>query len=106
MRLEIIPWSGRKRPTATDLRERLEADAYEPLQWHDPPGASYEPHAHDCDEVLWVVDGRITFGIEGRDFALGPGDRLMLPKRTVHTARAGAAGATYWIGERREGAPG
>ena len=29
-----------------------------------------------------------------------PGDRLMLPQGTVHTAIAGPQGATYLIGER------
>ena len=31
---------------------------------------------------------------------LAPGDRLMLPRGTVHTATAGPRGATYLIGER------
>ncbi|MGH7821842.1 MAG: cupin domain-containing protein, partial [Candidatus Binatia bacterium] len=102
MRLEVIPWSGKKPPNEREVRERLEAEGYETFQWHDPPEVTYEPHAHDRDEVLWVVIGRITFGIGGEDWTLGPGDRLMLPKGTVHTARTGAEGAMYWIGERHD----
>ena len=67
----------------------------------DGLGAGYEQHTHEQDESLWVVAGEITFGAEGRELRLGAGDRLMLPAGTVHTAHAGADGATYLVGERR-----
>jgi quercetin dioxygenase-like cupin family protein len=48
-----------------------------------------------------VIEGEIVFGADGRDYRLGPGDRLMLPAGTVHAAHAGDVGARYLIGERR-----
>ena len=101
MRLERIPWNGPAAPTEKTLAARLVADGFESFLWIDPPDADYSPHAHDHDESLWVIDGEITFGAEGQELRLGPGDRLMLPKGTVHTARAGREGARYLIGERR-----
>ena len=83
-------------------RRALAADGFESFLWIDPPDADYSPHAHDHDESLWVIDGEITFGAEGQELRLGPGDRLMLPKGTIHTARAGREGARYLIGERRD----
>ncbi|MDX2167781.1 MAG: cupin domain-containing protein [Deltaproteobacteria bacterium] len=82
------------------LRARLEAEGFSVWQWSDAPGATYTPHSHDHDESIWIVAGEITFGALGRELHLAAGDRLMLPEGTVHTARAGAAGATYLIGER------
>jgi len=102
MQLEKIPWRGAGPVDAAAQRRQLEAEGFEVWSWTDAPGADYAPHTHDHDESLWVVAGEITFGAEGRDLQLAPGDRLMLPRGTVHTARAGAAGATYLIGERRE----
>ena len=101
MHLERIAWSEAGAPTEPMLRERLKADGFEPWAWRDAPGASYEAHSHDHDESLWVVAGEITFGAGGAEYRLGPGDRLMLPRGTVHTARAGSRGAHYLIGERR-----
>lgn len=101
MQLEKIPWSGAPAVDAAALRRQLEAEGFEVWSWTDPPGADYQPHSHDHDESLWLVAGEIRFGAAGREFRLGPGDRLMLPEGTVHTARAGAAGATYLIGEKR-----
>jgi len=101
MRLERIAWNDPEAPTERTLAARLAADGFESFLWIDPPDADYSPHAHDHDESLWVIDGEITFGAEGQELRLGPGDRLMLPKGTIHTARAGREGARYLIGERR-----
>jgi quercetin dioxygenase-like cupin family protein len=101
MRLARIPWAEGGTPSADVLRGRLGDEGFEVFEWVDAPGADYAPHAHDRDESLWVVDGEITFGVAGAEYCLGPGDRLMLPHGTVHTARAGASGARYLIGERR-----
>jgi len=101
VKLERIPWTDTAPPTEAALRQRLQADGFETFSWRDPPNADYTAHSHDHDESLWVVDGEITFGAEGMALRLGPGDRLMLPAGTIHTADAGTAGATYLIGQRR-----
>ena len=100
MRLERIPWPDPEAPLEARLRSQLEREGFAVWRWTDGPGATYAPHSHDHDESLWVVDGEITFGAEGSELRLGPGDRLMLPRGTVHTAHAGPRGATYLIGER------
>ena len=100
MRLEVIPWKATEAPTEATLHARLAADGFEAFAWTDPPHADYTAHSHDHDESLWVIAGEITFGVAGVEYVLGPGDHLMLPANTTHTARAGAAGATYLIGER------
>jgi len=100
MRLEFIRWNGQGIPAEDDLRQQLEGAGFDVFRWRDEAGADYQPHAHDHDESLWVVDGEMTFTAAGREFRLRPGDRLLLPKGTVHTAHAGAGGVTYLIGER------
>jgi quercetin dioxygenase-like cupin family protein len=100
MRLEAIPWNGNGPVHVDALQQQLEQEGFSVFRWRDEAGASYEPHSHEHDESLWVIDGELVFGAGGRDHRLRPGDRLMLPRGTVHTARAGANGATYLIGER------
>jgi quercetin dioxygenase-like cupin family protein len=100
MRLERIAWTGPDAPTEAALRRRLQEEGFRVWAWTDAPGTRYAPHTHDHDESLWCVAGEITFGAEGQSLRLGPGDRLMLPRGTVHTALAGPAGATYLVGER------
>lgn len=100
MKLEKIAWESGRSVDEPALRRQLAAEGFDVWSWTDQPGADYRPHAHDRDESLWVVAGEITFEAGARAFLLGPGDRLMLPKGTIHAARAGAAGATYLIGEK------
>ena len=99
MKLERIAWNGGA-PREEDLRHRLEGEGFSVWVWTDPPDAAYVAHSHDHDESLWVVRGVITFGVDGASYRLEAGDRLMLPRGTVHTAEAGSTGATYLIGER------
>jgi len=103
MRLELIPWSDAGQPAEEALRQRLWDEGFDVFRWRDEAGTDYQPHSHDHDESLWVIDGEMSFGAGGRDFRLRAGDRLMLPKGTVHTAHAGATGVTYLIGERLAG---
>ncbi len=100
MRLEAISWNGHGPVDVNALQQQLETEGFNVFRWRDEAGASYAPHSHAHDESLWVVDGELVFGAGGRDFRLRPGDRLMLPKGTVHTARVGNGGATYLIGEK------
>jgi quercetin dioxygenase-like cupin family protein len=100
MKLEQIEWKGEAPPDEENLRQQLQGEGYSIFCWQDSPGADYQPHSHDHDESLWMVEGQMTFGAAGRQWLLGPGDRLMLPKGTIHTAVAGPQGAKYLIGQR------
>jgi quercetin dioxygenase-like cupin family protein len=101
MMLEVVRWRGGEIDGAA-LRGALERDGCTVFQWSDPAAAEYPPHAHDHDESIWIVRGEMTFTAQGRALRLGAGDRLMLPKGTVHGARAGAEGATYLVGQYPE----
>jgi len=100
VKLEVIRWNEPAKPREGTLRQRLEADGFDVLRWRDDAGADYQPHAHDHDESLWVIQGEITFGIGGDRYTLRAGDRLMLPKGTVHTAYTGADSCLYFIGQK------
>ncbi len=100
MKLEVVRWQGDAVPGEGELRSRLEAEGYEVMSWSDAAGATYAPHTHEHDESLWLFRGEMTFGVDGAEYALRAGDRLILPSGTVHTAVAGAAGASYLVGQR------
>jgi quercetin dioxygenase-like cupin family protein len=100
VRLEVRPWDGTTAPSEETLAERLAADGFSSFCWSDAPNAHYDEHEHERDESIWLLAGTLRFGADGRDLALAPGDRLMLPAGTRHTADAGPDGATYLIGQR------
>jgi quercetin dioxygenase-like cupin family protein len=101
MELRRIGWDRDEPPGEGTLRRLLEEEGFEVTAWRDPSDRTYALHRHDRDESLWVIRGSIVLHVGDEDYALGPGDRLLLPRGTQHTARAGPDGATYLIGQRR-----
>jgi quercetin dioxygenase-like cupin family protein len=100
VRLEVLRWNEPSKPREGTLRKRLETEGFDVFRWRDDAGADYQPHAHDHDESLWVIRGEITFAVGADRYILRAGDRLMLPKGTVHTAFTGAEGCLYFVGRR------
>jgi quercetin dioxygenase-like cupin family protein len=73
-----------------------------PYAWSNGPHDVYSAHTHSYDKVIYVVSGSITFGLPEikREAALNPGDRLDLPKGTVHNAVVGSEGVVCLEGHR------
>ncbi len=52
-----------------------------------PPGGRRPlPHRHvNCSEAFWVLDGRVTFVLDGVEQPGGPDDFLLVPRGAGHT---------------------
>jgi mannose-6-phosphate isomerase-like protein (cupin superfamily) len=52
-----------------------------------PPGGRRPPaHRHvNCSEAFFVLDGQLSFVLDGEDLAGGPGDFLLVPRGAAHT---------------------
>lgn len=66
----------------------------------DSPFRRHSPHQHLVNETLHIVSGEITFDIGGKIFCCKPGDRLLLPRNTLHASTAGKFGCRYVIATR------
>jgi mannose-6-phosphate isomerase-like protein (cupin superfamily) len=74
--------------TITFLRSRHEtAGALDLFELLVPPNASLNvPHLHrDYDETILGMNGITTWFIEGEQFQVGPGQKLIIPRGTVHS---------------------
>ncbi len=90
-------------PTQQEAEARLHQEGYEVFCWMDVPGVVYPRHHHVEDECLWVIDGEISFRVEGKTFLLEAGDRIYLPSDTSHTAEASKAKpVTYLVGRKTD----
>jgi mannose-6-phosphate isomerase-like protein (cupin superfamily) len=89
-------------PTFEDLMGKLRTEARGCYSWSNGPGDRYAAHTHNFEKVLYCVDGSITFVLEseGRRIELKPGDRMVLPAGTVHSAIVGPGGCTCIEGHR------
>jgi glyoxylate utilization-related uncharacterized protein len=64
-----------------------------------PPGGGPPPHVHSReDELFLVVDGRVSFFVQGTWTEVRPGTAVYLPRGTVHCYRnVGDAPSRQWI---------
>jgi quercetin dioxygenase-like cupin family protein len=84
-----------------DLMAALRQEAGSCYSWSNGPHDRYGAHSHPYEKVLYCVEGSITFGLEkGRELELKPGDRMVLPAGTVHSAIVGPSGCTCIEGKR------
>ena len=81
---------------------RLRKEASDCYSWSNGPGDRYAPHSHAYEKVLYCVSGSIDFVLEetGERLALEPGDRMVLPPGTLHSALVGPRGVTCIEGKR------
>lgn len=51
------------------------------------PGESYPEHAHDnCEEIAYVLKGRIRYVVNGEEHILAPGTLIRAPRDSHHHA--------------------
>ena len=85
-----------------ELMAKLRSEATGAYSWSNGPRDRYAPHSHGYEKVLYCVEGSITFVLdaEGRRIELTPGDRMVLPAGTIHSAEVGPDGCTCIEGRR------
>jgi quercetin dioxygenase-like cupin family protein len=86
--------------TLGDLMTALRREAGSCYSWSNGPHDRYAVHSHPYEKVLYCVDGSITFVLEREQLVLKPGDRMVLPAGTLHSAIVGPAGCTCIEGKR------
>lgn len=50
------------------------------------PGHTPRPHAHDYEQIVYIVSGRARFTVGGESAEMGPGDVLLVPPGVQHFA--------------------
>jgi uncharacterized protein len=73
-----------------------EATSYVEVQ-NDAPHQEHPTHTHPTDEILHILEGSIYFTIGEETTLCHPGDRIHLPKETIHGSKAGPTGCLYVI---------
>ena len=68
--------------------------------WQDGPHAFYPDHMHTGITAHIVLDGEITVTMHGESRSYGAGERFDVPAGAVHSAKMGAQGCRYLIGEK------
>jgi quercetin dioxygenase-like cupin family protein len=71
--------------------------------WEDGPHTFYSDHTHSMETAHIILDGEMTLTQGGEAHTFGVGERCDVPADAVHSAKMGAHGCRYLIGEKNLG---
>jgi quercetin dioxygenase-like cupin family protein len=75
------------------LASKEATQGYEVFLQEGLPGAGPRSHSHDWDETFVVIDGDLTFRIDGEEMTAKTGTLVHLPAGTLHEFKFGENGA-------------
>jgi len=75
------------------LASKEATQGYEVFWQEGLPGSGPRSHYHDWDETFIVIDGDLTFCIDGEEMTAKAGTLVHLPAGTVHEFKFGESGA-------------
>ena len=83
------------------LEEQLNREGFRHTYvWQDGPNRSYSEHTHGGETAHIILEGEMTLTMDGRSTTYRTGERCDVPAGSVHTAKMGAEGCRYLIGEK------
>jgi quercetin dioxygenase-like cupin family protein len=101
----VDPWPSHDPPSQAEIEALMRQEGLSPRAWSNGPGDVYASHDHPYTKVLYCVRGSIRFSIDdsGQHIDLSPGDRLVLPPATRHSAVVGPQGVLCVEAPKPEG---
>lgn len=88
--LDSLPWEQ----VDELLRKKvIDGEAMTVTRYSFSEGGRFPRHTHDQEQVTYVLNGAVTFVIDGKEHRLETGSLVLIPKNTVHSAEARDGGA-------------
>lgn len=81
------------------IKEAMHKDGFTPTVITDSPGYIYEEHEHKETKYLACLEGSMLVTFGGKTYDFEPGDKLIIPGNTKHSAVVGEKGCTFFWAE-------
>ena len=83
------------------LAKQLEREGFgHAYVWQDGPNAFYPEHTHETTSAHIILSGEMSLTVDGRTETYRAGERCDVLAGVVHSAKMGANGCRYLVGER------
>lgn len=82
---------------ATDVRK----EGFNPILITNKPGFIYEKHKHPETKLLIFLKGGMCVTVAGKHYQCGPGDKLIVPGNTAHSAKVDPSGCSFFWSEKK-----
>lgn len=83
--------------TASIVMSRHETGGASVVEVEMPAGTASVVHAHDEDESIRVLEGRVSFVVEGETVMAEPARTVVLPKGLPHSFEVEPTGRARWL---------
>lgn len=84
----------------TKIKEAMEKDGFTPTVISNDPGYIYEEHEHKETKYLVCLEGSMAVTFLGKTYDFEPGDKLIVPGNTIHSAVVGKKGCVFFWAEK------
>ena len=85
----------RQRSQKFDSRQNMTRSNYEVFHYNEPPKNDVEVHSHDFYEIFFLINGNISYWMEGEVYNPAPGDILLIDPMTLHRPIISKDNKTY-----------
>jgi mannose-6-phosphate isomerase-like protein (cupin superfamily) len=82
------------------IKQAMHKDGFTPKIISDSPNYIYEPHQHPETKYLVCLEGSMAVTVKGRVYKFEPGDKLIIPGNTMHSALVGREGCVFFWSEK------
>ncbi|MDP3881097.1 MAG: cupin domain-containing protein [bacterium] len=83
------------------IKKKLTADGYATIyEYDDGPGEKFSEHSHEGEQLMFIMAGEMKVEMNGKTYRLKFGDSLLFPANALHSAKIGAQGCSYIVGEK------
>lgn len=89
-----------KENTKQEIKEKVKKLGFDPITINNLPGDKYFKHKHPETKLLVCLIGSINVEVGDEKFEMEPGDRLIIPGNTYHSAFVGIKGCAFFWSEK------
>jgi mannose-6-phosphate isomerase-like protein (cupin superfamily) len=61
------------------------------------PGCWFPSHAHDLEQIFFVIEGRMEITIDGETQVIGPREMVYVPRNAAHAGRNAGHGPLEYL---------
>ena len=82
------------------IKHAMQEEGFSPLTITDNPGFVYHPHQHAQTKYLVCLEGSMKVTVNSKTYDFEPGDKLIIPGNTKHSALVGENGCVFFWSEK------
>ncbi|HUQ84801.1 MAG TPA: cupin domain-containing protein [Candidatus Limnocylindrales bacterium] len=82
------------------ISEYVMKEGFNPILIINKPGFVYSEHKHPETKLLVFLEGNVKVIVDGEKYHCLPGDKLIVPANTTHSAIVGGEGCSFFWSEK------